>query len=140
MVTGMKGMFLLWLVIFLAACSYDSGPYHALSGNYDKGVAVVNGGNGFEVYYSKPPRPYQTVGFVSLTGGADLLPELQHLAAARGADAAVITSQQSDRVGQNTSTITLGFGTAFVALPTYSNSQSRDVYVQKISATLVKLE
>jgi hypothetical protein len=130
---------LLLCVAFLTACSYDSGSYRALSGDYDKGVPVVKAGGGFEVYYSPPHRPYQTVGFVSLTGGADLLPELQHLAAGRGANGAVITSQQNEHVGQNTSTFTLGFGTPFIALPTYSNSQSRDVYVQKLSATLVRL-
>ena len=68
------------------------------------------------------------------------LPELRRLAAGRGANAAVITSQQNEHVGQNTSTFTLGFGTPFIALPTYSNSQSRDVYIQKMSATLVKLK
>jgi hypothetical protein len=134
----MRGILLL-CVALLAACSYDSGSYRTLSGDYDKGVPVVKAGDGFEVYYSPPPRPYQTVGFVSLTGGADLLPELRRLAAGRGANAAVITSQQNEHVGQNTSTFTLGFGTPFIALPTYSNSQSRDVYVQKVSATLVKL-
>ena len=135
----MRGILLLSCVAFLGACSYESGSYGTLSGDYDKGVPVVKAGGGFEVYYSPPPRPYQTVGFVSLAGGADLLPELRRLAAARGANAAVITSQQNEHVGQNTSTFTLGFGTPFIALPTYSNSQSRDVYVQKISATLVKL-
>jgi hypothetical protein len=136
----MKGMLLLTCVGLLAACSSDSGPYRTLSGDYDKGVPVVKDGSDFEVFYSPPPRPYQTVGFVSLTGGSDLLPELQRLAARRGANAAVITSQQNERVGQNTSTFTLGFGTPFIALPTYSNSQSRDVYTQKLSATLLKLK
>jgi hypothetical protein len=136
----MRGILLLSCVGLLAACSYGGGSYRALSGDYDKGVPVVREGNGFEVYYSRPPRPYQTIGFVALTGGSDFLPELQRLAVGRGANAAVITSQQSEHVGQNTSTFTLGFGTPFIALPTYSNSQSRDVNVQKISATLVKLQ
>jgi hypothetical protein len=135
----MRGILLLSCVTLLAGCSYDSGPYRNLSGDYDKGVPVVKEGSGFQVYYSPPPQPYQTVGFVSLTGGGDLLPELRRLATGRGANAAVITSQQNEHVGQNTSTFTLGFGTPFIALPTYSNSQSRDVYVQKLSATLVKL-
>jgi hypothetical protein len=133
-------MSLLTCVGLLAACSYDSSPYRTLSGDCNKGVPVVKEGSGFEVFYSPPPRPYQTVGFVSLTGASDLLPELRRLAAGRGANAAVITSQQNERVGQNTSTFTLGFGTPFIALPTYSNSQSRDVYVQKMSAKLVKLQ
>jgi hypothetical protein len=94
----------------------------------------------FKVFNSPSPRPYQTVGFVSLTGGSDLLPELRRLAAGRGANAAVITSQQNEHVAQNTSTFTLGFGTPFIALPTYSNSQSRDVYIQKLSATRLQLK
>ena len=97
-------MLLLTCIGLLAACSSDSGPYRTLSGDYDKGTPVVKEGTGFEVFYSPPPRPYQTVGFVSLTGGSDLLPELSHLAAGRGANAAVITSQQNEHVGQNTST------------------------------------
>ena len=100
---------------------------------------MVKGGDGFKIFYSPPPRPYQTIGFISLSGAGDLLPELHHLAQARGANAAVITAQQSERIGQNTSTFTLGLGTLFMTLPGYSTSQSRDVYVQKISATLVKL-
>jgi hypothetical protein len=136
----MKGTLLLTCVGLLAACSSDNGPYRTLSGDYNKGVPVVKEGSDFEIFYSPPPRPYQTVGFVSLTGGSDLLPELRRLAAGRGANAAVITSQQSERVGQNTSTFTLGFGTPFIALPTYSNSQSRDVYTQKLSAKLLKLK
>jgi hypothetical protein len=136
----MKGNLLLTCVGLLAACSSDNGPYRTLSGDYDKGVPVVKEGSGFEVFYSPPPRAYQTVGFVSLTGGSDLLPELRRLAAGRGANAAVITSQQNEHIGQNTSTFTLGFGTPFIALPTYSNSQSRDVYIQKMSATLLKLK
>jgi hypothetical protein len=135
----MRGILFLFCVALSAACSYDRDSYSTLSGDYDKGVPVVKEGGGFEVYYSRPPRPYQTIGFVSLAGGSNLLPELRRLALGRGANAAVITSQQSEHVGQNTSTFTLGFGTAFIALPTYSNSQSRDVYVQKISATLLKL-
>jgi hypothetical protein len=133
-------MLLLTCVGLLAACSSDSGPYRTLSGDYDKGIPVVKEGSDFEVFYSPPPRPYRTVGFVSVTGDSDLLPELRRLAAGRGANAAVITSQQNERVGQNTSTFTLGFGTPFIALPTYSNSQSRDVYIQKLSATLLKLK
>jgi hypothetical protein len=136
----MKGMLLLTCVGLLAACSSDSGPYRTLSGDYDKGIPVVKEDSDFEVFYSPPPRSYQTVGFVSVTGGSDLLPELRRLAAGRGANAAVITSQQNERVGQNTSTFTLGFGTPFIALPTYSNSQSRDVYIQKLSAKLLKLK
>ena len=132
-------MLLLTCIGLLAACSSDSGSYRTLSGDYDKGAPVVKEGSGFEVFCSPPPRPYQTVGFVSLTRGSDLLPELSRLAG-RGANAAVITSQQNEHVGQNTSTFTLGFGTPFIALPTYSNSQSRDVYVQKMSATLLKLK
>jgi hypothetical protein len=136
----MKGMLLLTCIGLLAACSSESGPYRTLSGDYDKGAPVVKEGSGFEVFYSPPPRPYQTVGFVSLTGGSDLLPELSRLAAGRGANAAVITSEQNEHIGQNTSTFTLGFGTPFIALPTYSTSQSRDVYIQKMSATLLKLK
>jgi hypothetical protein len=136
----MKGILLLTCIGLLAACSSDSGPYRTLSGDYDKGAPVVKEGSDFQVFYSPPPRPYQTVGFVTLTGASDLLPELSRLAAGRGANAAVITSQQNEHVGQNTSTFTLGFGTAFIALPTYSNSQSRDVYMQKMSATLLRLK
>jgi hypothetical protein len=136
----MKGILLLTCIGLLAACSSDSGPYRTLSGDYDKSAPVVKEGSDFQVFYSPPPRPYQTVGFVTLTGASDLLPELSRLAAGRGANAAVITSQQNEHVGQNTSTFTLGFGTAFIALPTYSNSQSRDVYMQKMSATLLRLK
>ena len=132
-------MLLLFCIALLAACSYDRTSYRALSGDYDKGVAVVRDGGGFNVYYSPPPRPYQTIGFVSLAGGGDLLPALRHLALGRGANAAVITSQQAERVGQNTSTFTLGLGSLFMTLPGYSTSESRDVYVAKISAMLVRL-
>jgi len=135
----MTRILLLSCVALLAGCSNEHTSYRALSGDYDKGVPEVKDGDGFNIFYSPPSRPYQTIGFVSLSGGGDLLPELHHLALGRGANAAVITSQQNEHVGQNTSTFTLGFGTPFIALPTYSNSQSRDVYVQKLSATLVKL-
>jgi hypothetical protein len=81
-------MLLLTCIGLLAACSSDSGSYRTLSGDYEKGAPVVKEGSSFEVFYSPPPRPYQTVGFVSLTGASDLLPELSRLAAGRGANAA----------------------------------------------------
>ena len=135
----MKRLLFVLCAALVAACSYGRDSYWALSGDYDKGVPVLRDGTGFSIYYAPPPRHYQTIGFVSLSGEKDLLPELRHFALSRGANAAVITSQQSEHVGQNTSTLTVGFGTAFIALPTYTNSQSRDVYVQKLSAKLVKL-
>src|SRR5260221_8536258 len=135
----MTRILLLSCVALLAGCSNDRTSYRALSGDYDKGVPVGRAGDGFDIFYSPPPRPYQTIGFVSLSGAGDLLPELHHLALGRGANAAVSTSQQTERIGQNTSTFTLGFGSFFMTLPGYSTSESRDVYFQKISATLVKL-
>lgn len=135
----MTRILLLSCVALLAGCSNEHTSYRALSGDYDKGAPVVTDGDGFNIFYSPPSRPYQTIGFVSLSGGGDLLPELHHLALGRGANAAVITAQQTERIGQNTSTFTIGFGTFFMTLPGYSTSESRDVYVQKISATLVKL-
>ena len=135
----MTRILLLSCIALLAGCSGEQNQYRALSGNYDKGAPVVKGGDGFKIFYSPPPGRYQTIGFISLSGAGDLLPELHHLAQGRGANAAVITSQQTDHVGVNTSTITIGLGTPFFALPSYSNSQTRDVYVQKMSATLLKL-
>jgi hypothetical protein len=50
-----RSLLLLTFVALPAACSSDSGSDNALSGNYDKGVAEVTEGSGFDVYYS-PPR------------------------------------------------------------------------------------
>jgi len=135
----MKRILLLNCVVLLAACASGSDPVEGVSGGYDNGVPVVTESGSFAVYYAPPHRPYHTIGFVSLAGERDLLPQLRQLALGRGANAAVITSQQTERVGQNVSTFTLGLTTPFFALPTYANTENRDVYVKKVGALLIKL-